>query len=106
MASEIECSAQLAASTRTVIPVEWRITYFVKSALPTPDGWLVEGEPGLGPPQAGDEFSFVLHQDVGREDLVILRVERYDGLSMLVVPNDEVELRADDILGGEVDRDG
>lgn len=84
--------------------VKWRITYFVKRATRTPDGWEVEGEPGLGPPQVGDEFSFVLHQDTKKEDLITLRVDRFDGPSMLVSGNGEVEIRPGDIIGGEVER--
>lgn len=84
--------------------VEWRITYFVNRASRSQEGWEVEGEPGLGPPRVGDEFSFVLHQDTGKEDLVGLRVERFDGSSMLVSGKDEVEIRPGDIIGGEVER--
>jgi hypothetical protein len=41
--------------------VEWRITFFVRSAEKSPDGWVVHGEAGLGPPEVGDEFFFVQH---------------------------------------------
>lgn len=84
--------------------VQWRITYFVKRASRTSDGWEIEGEPGLGPPQVGDKFSFVLHQDSKREDQAALCVERFDVSSVLVSRNDEVEIRAGDIIGGEVER--
>ena len=90
----------------TVDRVEWRITYFVNRASRSLEGWTVEGEPGLGPPEVGDEFRFVLHQDTETEDQVNLRVEKFDGSSMLVSGGDEIELRVGDIIGGVVERHG
>jgi hypothetical protein len=83
--------------------VDWRITYFVNSAERTPEGWLVHGERGLGPPTNGDVFSFVHHQDSGQDDEVVLRIKKYDESFVLLAATEQVELRAGDILGGEVE---
>ncbi len=85
--------------------MESRITYFVKGASRSLAGWDVEGEPGLGPPQVGDEFSFIFHQDTKTEDPAALRVRRFDVSSMAVTGGSEVEIRPGDILGGEVDQE-
>jgi len=75
-----------------------------QAGVQVPDGWEVEGKAGLGPPQDGDKFSFVLHQGDEREDPVVLRVKKFDGSYMLVSGTDEVEIRPGDIIGGEVER--
>lgn len=79
-----------------------RITYFVTCADRTEGGWFVRGEPGLGPPAEGNEFSFVHHQDHGQEDKIRLLIESYDGDSLVLAAKGDIELRPGDILGGEV----
>lgn len=81
--------------------VTWRLTFFVKEAAPTADGWFVEGESGLGPPAPGDRFTFVHHQDDGREETVNLAVAEVGAASLRLTGAMEVDLRSGDILGGE-----
>jgi hypothetical protein len=84
--------------------MEWRITFFVEEAEPTSDGWIVTGERGLGPPEAGDAFSFVHHEDDHSEDVAVLRVVEAAPDRLRLVTQDRLRLRQGDILGGEVDR--
>jgi hypothetical protein len=86
-------------------PVQWRITFFVNDADRTPDGWTIRGEAGLGPPEPGDEFSFVQHRDHHLdEDRVALRVMEIRSGSLRVSGGTDIMLRQGDILGGEVKR--
>lgn len=84
--------------------MEWRLTFFVESAERRQHGWQVAGESGLGPPQMGDTFSFVQHQDTGREDWTLLRVVEADERFLVLEGGTKVDLRRGDILGGEVQR--
>ena len=81
-----------------------RITFFVNEAESTPDGWVVTGESGLGPPQQGDEFAFVQHEDDRTEEQAALRVVEATPSRLRVVTSRSVRLRQGDILGGERDR--
>lgn len=85
-------------------PVQWRVTFFVNDADRTPDGWTIRGEAGLGPPEPGDEFSFVQHRDHLDEDRVAFRVLEIHSGSLRVSGGTDVVLRKGDILGGEVNR--
>ncbi len=82
----------------------WRLTYFVSEARRTHEGWLVLGEPGLGPPELGDEFDGVHHQDDGSEDVGTFSVLAIQDGSMSITGPPSVSLRPDDILMGEVER--
>jgi len=84
--------------------VIWRLTYFVNEARKTDEGWLVLGEPGLGPPELGDQFDGVHHQDDGSEDVGRFRVLALQEGSMSIAGPPSVRLRRDDILIGEVER--
>ena len=86
--------------------MEWRITFFVRDVESTPEGWLVRGEAGLGPPEVGDEFSFVHHDDQSIDDQVRLRITEANRHQIRLVverPVERVTLRAGDILGGEAE---
>src|SRR5581483_3324441 len=91
-----------ASSPALFAAVEWRITFFVHEAERTADGWLVQGEAGLGPPEAGDQFSFVHHEDLQTEDPIRLRITEADPRTLRLVGGHEARLRPGDILGGEV----
>jgi hypothetical protein len=84
--------------------VEWRITFFVQDAEPTPDGWIVTGERGLGPPLPGDAFSFVHHEDDHSEDDAVLRIAEAAPNWLRLVTQQQLRLRAGDVLGGQVKR--
>lgn len=84
--------------------MERRISFLVHDAQPTPDGWLVHGEPALGPPAPGHLFAAVHHEAEGSEDPAALLVAAVDGDTMRVVGNTDVSLSAGDILIGVVDR--
>jgi hypothetical protein len=84
--------------------MEWRVSFFVSGAQQTDEGWLVHGEPALGPPAPGDEFSGVLHEPEGREEPATFRVVAVDGGDMRISGTHDVQLRAGDILFGVVDR--
>lgn len=84
--------------------VTLRLTFFVNKAAPTSDGWVVEGDSGLGPPAPGDRFTFVHHQDDGRDETVDLTVAEVGAASLRLTGATDVGLRSGDILGGE--RDG
>ncbi len=64
--------------------MEWRVTYFVRTAERAPGGWVVKGVAGLGPPRVGDCFDWVLHQDDGSEERDALQVAEVgaDGLRL------------------------
>lgn len=84
--------------------MEWRITFFVKDAETTPDGWIVTGEAGLGPPVVGDEFSFVHHEDDRSEEHARLLITEAEPTLLRLATEDRVSLRSGDILGGETER--
>jgi hypothetical protein len=84
--------------------VEWRITFFVKSAERTADGWIVTGETGLGPPQVGDEFSSVHHEDDHTEDLATLSIAEASHDRLRLTTLQSLTLRSGDILGGDTER--
>jgi hypothetical protein len=84
--------------------VEWRITFFVKDAERTADGWIVTGETGLGPAQVGDEFSFVHHEDDHTQDLATLSIAEAAQDRLRLTTAQSIALRCGDILGGEAER--
>lgn len=84
--------------------VESRITFFVEAAEATQDGWIVTGERGLGPPEIGDMFSFVDHQDDQTEDIAALAIVEAAPDRLRLVSRQPVRLRAGDVLGGVVER--
>ena len=88
----------------TVRYVDRRITFFVKDAESTADGWTVTGEAGLGPPVAGDEFSFVHHEDDRTEDHARLLIAEAEPTRLRLATENHVSLRSGDILGGETER--
>ena len=83
--------------------MERRITFFVRKAEPTSDGWIVYGEVGLGPLQAGDQLRFVMHQNLN-EELASLRVTEVAPNRLSLVGGQAVAIEPGDILGGEVIR--
>jgi hypothetical protein len=84
--------------------VEWRITFFVESAERTPEGWVVEGEAGLGPPAAGDAFTFVQHQGDQSEDRLVMTITEAEPRRLRLATTGDAVLTRGDILGGEAER--
>lgn len=82
-----------------------RITFFVATATRTWDGWVVEGEFGLGPLRIGDAFAWVHHRDTGEDEVAGFRVQEVGPTSIRLTSTAEPALRAGDILGGEVPDD-
>jgi len=78
----------------------WRLTFFVQKTERTADGWAVAGQDGLGPPQVGDVFVAVQHLP-GVEESLVLQVEGAHDHGLVLVGDDDVELRPGDILIGE-----
>lgn len=78
----------------------------MSGAEETADGWLVHGEPALGPPGPGDEFSVVVREPEGlkNEEPAIFRVVAVDGDAMRIIGTHNVQLQEGDILVGVVDR--
>ena len=84
--------------------MQWRITFFVRDAERTPDGWIVTGEAGLGPPKVGDEFSFVHHEVDRTEDRATLSITEAAPDRLRLMTDAAITLRDGDILGGETER--
>lgn len=83
--------------------MEWRVSFLVNQAKQTPEGWLVHGEPGLGPPTPGDQFTAVHHEPEGYEEHATFRVDALDGDEMWLSGSHDVRLRPGDILLGLAD---
>jgi|tagenome__1003787_1003787.scaffolds.fasta_scaffold20977120_2 hypothetical protein len=81
-----------------------RITFFVEGVEPTPDGWIVRGVCGVGPPQQGDAFSFVHHLADDPDDDAVLRVVETAPDWLRLVSQQPLRLRAGDFLGGDPER--
>jgi hypothetical protein len=84
--------------------VSWRVTFFVRGADATSDGWLVRGDDGVGPPIAEDRFTSVYRRQDETEGRVDLRVMEVQGATLRLVGTSDRPLRPGDILGGEVER--
>lgn len=97
----VDAALDKAGDKAATAAVARRVTFFVGEADRTSDGWLVRGEPGLGPPQTGDRFTFVQHQDDTGEEAIDVQVAEVGEAFLRLVGSTEVALRASDILGGE-----
>jgi hypothetical protein len=82
--------------------VEWRVTFLVKAANPSSDGWIVSGELGRRPSREGDAVSFVHHEDDRTEESAALRVVEATPNGLRLVTECQLRLRAGDILGRAV----
>ena len=70
-----------------------RLTYFVDEVNQTDNGWLIVGEPGLGPPEPGDEFYGLVHQDDDAEEAATFRVMADEGGWMSIMGPHSVRFR-------------
>jgi hypothetical protein len=84
--------------------MDWKVSFFVKTAARTASGWAIHGEPGIGRPEPGDRLVALVHEAQGREDPVALVVESCSEDELRVNGSLDAAIGPGDILVGTATR--
>jgi len=84
--------------------MEWKVSFFIKTAARTASGWLIQGEPGIGRPEPGDRLEALVHPDKGGEEPVALVVESCSEDELRVNGSLDAAIGPGDILVGTATR--
>jgi hypothetical protein len=88
---------------REAAPMDWKVSFFVRTATRTASGWVIHGEPGIGRPEPGDQLE-ALVRDEGREEPVDLLVESCSEDELRVTGSLDEAIGPGDILVGMATR--
>ena len=83
--------------------MDWKVSFFVRTATRTASGRVIDGEPGIGRPEPGDPLEALVH-DEGRKDPVALIVESCSACELRVTGSPGAAIGPGDILVGMATR--